>query len=273
MKHVKHAPSIACLLLGVLSGTARADDPTPPPTAPTTPEAAAQAKAHADAGTRLYDAQQYEKAAEEYQQAYLLDPVPGYLWASGQALRLGGDCVKALRAYRAFLRTKPADETKVNTNIERCEQYLKDHPPPPEPGTQTTTTPAAPAQPTVIIKTVQAPQRPMVSRPWTGDVAGHVLVGSGVAVAATGVVLFLGGRKTIQDNNNATSYDQFAAGRPDLDAAHTKQTIGISAIAVGGSLVLAGVVHYFIHTRPIPEQSVTVSVTPGQTTVGFALAF
>lgn len=272
MRHFKHAPSIACLVLGVLSSTARADDSSVPPTAPTTPDAAAQAKAHADAGTRLFDAQQYDKAAEEYQQAYLLDPVPGYLWASGQALRLGGDCVKALRAYRAFLRTNPPDQTKVNTNIERCEQYLKDHPPPPEPGT-TPTGPAAPVAPTVIVKTVQAPERPMVSRPWTDDVAGHVLVGSGVAVAATGLVLFLGGRKTIQDNNNATSYEQFAGGRPDLDAAHTKQTIGVSAMAVGGSLVLGGVVHYVLHTRPIPDQSISVAVAPGQTTVSFARAF
>jgi hypothetical protein len=204
----------------------------------------------------------------------LLDPQPVYLWASGQALRLGGDCVKALRAYRAFLRTKPADETKAQTNIERCEQYLKDHPPPPEPTQgQPSTSQATTVAPTVIVRTVQAPQRPMVSRPWTDDWAGHALIGGGVVVGATGVVLFLAGRKTIEDNNNAANYEQFVAGRADLDAAHTKQTIGISAIAVGGSLILGGVVHYILHTRPVADSSVSASVQHGQATVTFSGTF
>ena len=50
----------------------------------------------------------------------------------GQSQRLGGDCVKALRSYDAYLRTNPApaEQVKTKKNIERCEQDLKDRPPP-----------------------------------------------------------------------------------------------------------------------------------------------
>src|SRR5687767_4134452 len=86
--------------------------------------AKAKAKAHVEAGTRYYNVQQYEKAAEEYQKAYLLDPRPGYLYASAQSQRLGGDCATALRSYDAYLRTNPAEaeQVKAKANIERCEQ-------------------------------------------------------------------------------------------------------------------------------------------------------
>jgi tetratricopeptide (TPR) repeat protein len=233
------------------------------------------ARSHADIATRLFDAQQYGKAAEEYQQAYLLDPQPLYLYASAQALRLDGDCTRALRSYNAYLRTSPSesDAQKTQKNIERCEQDLKDHPPVTDP-TLGVPTPVTPPPPTVVspITTPTTPiDRPATS--WTSDWVGHALVGGGVLVAVTGVVLFRDGRATIEDNISAPTYGDFVAGRGDLDAAKRKQTIGVSAMAVGGALVLGGVVRYVIHGRGGSASTVSGSITPGQATLFVTRAF
>src|SRR5512135_754586 len=104
------------VLLAVVSGSARADG-----------DAQAQAKAHADEGTRWFNVQEYAKAAAEYEQAYLIDARPAYLYAKAQAERLGGDCEKAIRSYNSYLRTNPTDPSLAQANIDRCEQYIKDH--------------------------------------------------------------------------------------------------------------------------------------------------
>ncbi len=253
------------LLLAALSRSALAD--TPPPTA----AAKVQAKVHADAATQLFNVQQYDKASDEYQQAYLLDPVPAYLYASGQAQRLGGNCEKALLSYRAYLRTKPADESKVQANIERCEQDLKDHPKQTEGMNRPTLPAAASMAPIVAPPPAPPPPRVMVERPWTSDVVGHVLVGGGVVIAATGLVLYLGGRGTIADHNSASTYDQFVAG--DVDRAKTKQTIGVSGMAVGGALLIGGLVHYKLHGRPIEQGTLAAIPSVGGATLVLTGAF
>jgi tetratricopeptide (TPR) repeat protein len=247
-------------------------DPTPTPApGPTAPAADAkdQAKDHAKAGTHFFDVQQYDKAAEAYQQAYLLDPDPNYLYASAQAQRLGGDCAKALLSYKAYLRTKPADESKALKNIERCEQDLKDHPPREAP------TMIAPLIPTPGIPQPPAPPAvttPAPATPWTADLTGHALVGGGAVVVIVGAVLYVGGHGTIADNNGASTYDQFAAGRGALDGARTKQTVGISAMAVGGGLILGGVLHYALHASPA-DHGVAAVVHPGGASLVFTRSF
>lgn len=254
----------AVLLVCALSRGVLAD--TPPPA-----DAKAQAKAHADSATQLFNVQQYDKAAEEYQQAYLLDPVPAYLYASGQAQRLGGDCEKALLSYRAYLRTKPADESKVQKNIERCEQDLKDRAKPVEPVVRPALPPTATLAPIMAPPPPPAAPRVMVTRPWTSDVVGHVFVGGGLAVGVTGLVLYLGGRSTIADHNDAPTYDAFVAG--DVDRAKTKQTIGVSAMAVGGALVIGGIVHYVVHQRPVEQSTLAAIPVDGGATLVLAGAF
>jgi len=225
----------------------------------------AEAKTHVETGTRLFDAQQYGKAAEEYQQAYLLDPQPLYLYASAQALRLDGNCTRALRSYRAYLRTNPSplDADKAQKNIDRCEQDLKDHPPVTDPRV---VTPPLTTQPQVLPPAPPPTPTEPPSRSWTRDWAGHALVGGGVIVAATGLVLYLGGRSTIEDHNSSPTYGDFVAGRGDLDAAKLKQTLGVSAIAVGGALVVGGIVRYVVHGRGDRATHVSASIAPNQAT-------
>lgn len=233
----------------------------------------AEAKAHADVATRMFDAQQYGKAAEEYQQAYLLDPQPLYLYASAQALRLGGNCTRALRSYNAYLRTNPSelDAQKTQKNIERCEQDIKDHPPVADPTLVPPATVTPP--PTTIPSTTPPPPAERPAPSWTSDWAGHALVGGGLIVAVTGVVLYRGGRATIDDNISAPTYGDFVAGRGDLDAAKRNQTIGVSAMAVGGALIVGGIVRYVVHGGGDTTSNVSASITPTQTTFVVTRAF
>ena len=248
----------ALVVLVGLCGSALADD------------AKAKAKEHLDAGTRFFNVQQYDKAADEYQQAYLLVPDPTYLYAVAQAQRLGGDCEKALLSYEAYLRTNPADPSKAQTNIERCQQDLANH---------TVTRETMIQAPIIEAPVIPAPAPPtpaepeMTSAPWSGDWIGHVLVGGGVLAAAGGAYFFMSGRSAISDNNGAATYDQFASAHGGLGNAHTKEVIGVSAMAVGGALLVGGLIHYYVHTRPEPVEHLSAAVGPQGATLVFTGAF
>jgi tetratricopeptide (TPR) repeat protein len=244
------AAAIACLLVALAPRTGRAEDPPPV-------DAKARAKAHATAGTRYFNVQQYENAGEEYQQAYLLDPQPSYLYAAGQAQRLGGDCEKALLSYGAYLRTKPsaAEAKKAELNIERCEQDLKDRPP---------------LQPLEIAPPLDVPpppEPPPIEAPVEGQLAipassrwpGHLLVGAGVAFAGAGGFLLWTGRTTIAAHNASPSYDDFDTSRAGIDRARLAQRLGVSGLATGGALLVGGIIYYLTRSDGAPELSATVS--------------
>jgi tetratricopeptide (TPR) repeat protein len=249
--------ALSPLVLGlVLSTHAYAEDPA---------EAAkTAAKAHVEAGTKFYNVQQYEQAADEYQKAYLLDPRPAYLYASAQSQRLSGDCVKALRSYDAYLRTNPAEpeQLKAKSNIERCEQDLKDRAPPVAEIAPPIAIVPVPAPPPAPLPEALPPPLP----PPPSYLPGHFLVAGGVAVTAFGVVALLRGRASIQDHNGAPTYDDFISTRDDLDGAKLQQTVGVSAIAVGGAMILGGVAFYALRSSG-SASTVSASVVPGAASV------
>jgi len=235
-----------------------------PPASAETP--AETAKAHADAGGRLFDVQQYDKAAAEFEQAYLLDAQPMYLYALAQAQRLAGDCTKAVRSYQNLLRAQPGEKLEglANANIERCKQELEQHPPTSaEPAQNAAQPPASPAPALTVTQSTPSP--------WYADGTGHALVGSGVAVAATGLIVYLVGEKTIKDHNAAPTYDEFQAG--DVDTAHLQQQLGVAALIVGGGLIIGGIVHYVLHARTPEQQTVAASISARHATLAFGWSF
>ncbi len=58
-------------------------------------------------GLRHYEAKEYGRAITAYRKAYALVPVPGILFNLAQAYRLKGDCRRAHRTYRSFMRAVP----------------------------------------------------------------------------------------------------------------------------------------------------------------------
>lgn len=231
----------------------------PPPTA----KAKAEAKEHVQAGTKLYNVQDYAKAADEYQAAYLLDPKPEYLYALAQTQRLSGDCDKAVRSYEAFIRAKPkADQIeKAQKNIERCQEDIQARaagqaPPPPE---DIPPLPPAPPEPPPEQKQVivVAPPPP----PEKSYVVGHLLVGGGVVVGAASTLLFLHARGTINELNSSPDYDTFTSRHSNIDAAKSQQTLGVVGMAAGVALIGGGIVYYALHSAS--TETLAVAPTPG----------
>jgi tetratricopeptide (TPR) repeat protein len=253
MRHLIH---LMCpLVIATASSTARAGDP-------------ATAEQHLDEGTKLYNVQEYDKAAEEYQAAYLLDPKPEYLYAVAQAQRLGGDCTKALQSYRAYLRSEPSAEQreKAEKNIERCTEklqhfQLKITVPRLETKSQSSTT----------LPTMPQPVGP--PPPTKNYVLGHILVGVGVAAIGGGAYFYRKGNRAIETHNSAQTYDTFDATNMGLDDARRQQTIGVSAAAAGGGLLVGGILYYVLHARTPVETSVAAQVKSDGTMVVLQRSF
>jgi tetratricopeptide (TPR) repeat protein len=80
----------------------------------------AQAREHTRRGTAAFNLSQFDEAAREYETAYRLMLDPALLYNIGQSYRLGGHPDKALAAYKAYLRTAPAnapERTKAERRI------------------------------------------------------------------------------------------------------------------------------------------------------------
>lgn len=248
--------------------------PAGPP--PGSPAAKARAKELQKEATKLYNVQQYARAAELYQEAYLLDPNPAYLYASAQSQRLGGDCTKALQSYQAYLRANPpeSEKAKAQANIERCEQDLREReaaanadqisvpydvpaPPPPPPE--------------------EIPPPPPPPPPGKTYVLGHVMLGLGIIGLGGGSYLFITGRKTLSDHNSAPTYDEYVGGLGDVNDAKKKQQIGLYAVGGGALLVGGAIAFYVLHSRSRPDAEeqppVQASVTPQGATVTFTRNF
>jgi tetratricopeptide (TPR) repeat protein len=264
--------SICTLMLVLVCSTAYADDPVKPSPKPTKAQKA-EAKKLADEGTKQYNVQQYEQAADLYAKAYLIDPKPGYLYATAQSQRLGGQCEKALLSYDAYLRTNPpaTERSKTEANIERCKQDLKDREaaveatqvaPPPE-------VPQTPPPPPPVVEPPPPPPPP----PGKSYVIGHLLLGTGVIALGAGAYLFQSGRSTIADHNDAATYQAFLDGRDEMDAAKQKQMLGVIGMSAGIALVAGSITYYVLHARSEQEAPITATVTPTQATVSLRRSF
>ena len=262
-----------CTLICVLvCATAAADEPVK--AKPPTKAQKAEAKRLADEGTKNFNAQQYEQAAELYQQAYLIDPKPGYLYATAQAQRLGGNCEKALLAYDAYLRTNPPDSERAKTeaNVERCKQDLADREAAVQ-ATQVAPPPEVPVTPPAPPPVVEPPPPPPPPPPGKSYVLGHLMLGAGVIALGGGAYLFQSGRSVITDHNDAATYQDFLDTRDDMDAAKQKQTLGVVGIAAGVALIGGGITYYVLHSRSEEEPPVSATVTAHQATVWFRRSF
>lgn len=132
------APRLALVLTFFLSTVAAA--------APT-PAESAQAKAHHEKGYRYYNLGDFDKAAEEYKEAYKLVPDPVILFNIGQAYRLGKNYERANFFYASYVRVvdakqRPAAEARVKgltaqmaaeETADKGREAKPEAPPPPPP--------------------------------------------------------------------------------------------------------------------------------------------
>jgi len=177
-----------------------------------------------DRGLRSYAVGKWAEAIEAFRAGYEIEPRPDFLYALAQAERMSGDCRAAAAAYRAFLRTSPAEKAagSARQNLERCEAQVAAEP----------ATTSAPPVATPAVKIDVAPRRA-----WYSDPAGDVLGALGLAIVGTGGALWGVGEAGVQSANAATRYDQFGGGA----GAERERTVGIVGVAVGGALMLGAV--------------------------------
>jgi hypothetical protein len=136
---------VALALLALGASTARADD-------------AQKARELFTQGNTYFDLGQFDKAIEAWQQGYQLHNDPGFLYNIAQAYRTQGDAQKAIFFYKRYLSNAPKahNRAEVEQKIEALQKQLsmqeqvKGLPPPgpfgpDNPGTSSTTPPAADA--------------------------------------------------------------------------------------------------------------------------------
>jgi tetratricopeptide (TPR) repeat protein len=122
-------------------------------------ESKTQARAHSRAASAFFDAHDYARAIEEYEEAYRLWSVPEILFNLGQAARLQGDLQAAATYYRRYLAERPegrlSDEARKH--LAEVDSLLASvAPSPPEPEASPQAAAATPADTTPLSQTAIA---------------------------------------------------------------------------------------------------------------------
>jgi hypothetical protein len=187
----------------------------------------------------------YAGAAAAFERQYEETGDPALLFGQAQALRRAGDCRAAIAAFERFVATDPprADVDAANEAIEACREILDeadvavDEPEPPPPAS------------------TPMPER-APPRPWYTDPAGGVLVGLGVAIAATGAGLFVASYARLED-------------RPSSEAGYEERRrvvrgmwgSGLGLLAAGGALIVGGAIRWGVVARKRADRR--VAIVPG----------
>jgi tetratricopeptide (TPR) repeat protein len=187
-----------------------------------------EADSYLERGKHLYEIQDYDGAIAEYQAGYLVEQRAEFLYGIGQAYRMKGDCERANRSYNEVLRAPDGGALRdaARKNIDRCRSA-----PPPQPQLASPPPPPPPSPPR------EAPA-------WYSDTLGGALVLGGIALGGGGAIAWKIGRDEADRTYGTGSYNAWYASSRQASHADTLQSFGITAVAVGGTAVLAGIVRY-----------------------------
>jgi tetratricopeptide (TPR) repeat protein len=146
-----------------------------------------KAQAHFKLGKVHFDLGEYDKAIEEFDLAYRLQPLPLLLYNSGLAARRADRPALALQRFNAFLREAPKAEERpeVESYLPELERRAAAAPPTPVAPTPTagSATPATPLAHAAVVAPVATPHAPVYKRWWLWTaVGGAVALGVGLGV-------------------------------------------------------------------------------------------
>lgn len=229
-------PPAASLVLALLAA------PEPPAAEEVTPQ-----KIVAEAEAAWLD-ERWDDASVAFERAYEATGDATFLYTRAQAEKRAGRCETAIELYEAFIESAPPAkaETSARELIEECKAELPEPPPAevspvPDPTAGDPTLADSPASPTPTPATTT--DEPTPTRPWYRDPWGGVLVGAGVAVAATGGVLVGVAHARADDAGDAPDDRAFG---DELQGARRLETGGAIALGVGGALLVAGIVRWAV---------------------------
>jgi len=209
------------------------------------------AREHFKRGSKLYDLQRFEEAAEAYEKAYEAKDDPALLFNIAQAYRFAQKYEKAIGAYRAFLRRQPgaSNRADVLARIDEMQKLLEaqrrssQQPPggtlPPaggnEPGEPKPVEPKpAGDNPPSTLPPQVAPDRTAPRM----KVAGHVTGALGLALVVTGGALLGVAASAAGDVNNAPDGTPFDASKEEQ--VRTLVPAGAALTALGAAAAIAG---------------------------------
>ena len=233
----------------------------------------AEARAHLERATRLYNTRNFEEAITELKAGALLEPAPVFDYNLGQANRQMGRYEDALWHYQRFLSAgSPAGELldAVNGFIGEMKAHLADRArtmPPTAPGESSE--PVGKASGTGITTAV-----PLTAAPTTGQTdspnideatgpnwLGWGMTVGGVAAMASGGGLLLSAQH-LNDDANSTPDAQH---RQDLrDRASTRNLVG-AIVGVGGVVLTAvGVIDLLVtHSHHTSRKTAFIDIGVG----------
>jgi tetratricopeptide (TPR) repeat protein len=266
------------------------------------PRMKAAARRHFDRGTMHYQQREFDKAIQELKKGLRLDPCPEFFYALAQVFRASGDCAEAIRYYESFLGKDPPEQqaAAARRNIARCKQEAA---PAERAAPVQEAAPAergGPAQQRALAQEGSSPRQgasarqgtfpreggtrralaaPGVTeppstpvgestssdlrRPWYRNWPANGLAAGGVATLVAGVAVWKLGRNSIERARAATTYDDYVARAKDLSAADSMQKAGVSMMAAGGALVVAGALTYVLYRPAERRASVALNAGPG----------
>lgn len=206
---------------------------------PTKPEAVA----HFKQGNAHYKVRDFEKAVEEYKAGALIEASAIFDYNLGQCYRQLGKYEDAIWHYERYLHSgiataQESDSIKhwITQMKAEIEQQAKSTPPT-EPATMQPEGQPAIIQPLAVQKTVE---------PWHRDAFGWGITGAGLMVSSIGAVLLVDAASLRRDANKAPSQQEQNALHGKAD---TRSLAGGIVLAVGGGLLVTGIVKLAIHDQ------------------------
>ncbi len=230
---MRRFPAERLVLVALLLPSLAVADPRP---------VSSDARPHLDHGLERFAARDFAAAIAAFDAGFAIDPHPDFLYAKGQAQRLGGDCRDAVVTYRAFLDLDPpeTEAALARGNVARCERVLAASRTPDPP----------PARPVVEGQ----PATPHV-RPWWSDRPAQVLSGASALALATSAAFAIHARGQAKDSAQSGNLEGW---QDRQDTWRRDRTIAGIALGAGAGLAIGATVRFWYTGR---RSSATVSLT------------
>jgi tetratricopeptide (TPR) repeat protein len=234
--------SIATLLLSISAGSpARAQETR-----------AQTVQRLSEDGTTLYQAREYRRAIDKFNQAYAIEPDPNLLYNIAKCHEALGEKDAAIAKYEQFI-SAPGADSQGRVRAQETVRVLK----------------ASRAEPPTSPERRDAQATPAASQPPYGTI-GWVTLAGGVVIGAIGTVVYVLGASDHSKITSATNYNnpgQVVAlteqRANDLrDSGTTKKTVGAVLWGVGGAALALSAVFFVLQSNN-SERSVAFGVAPG----------
>ncbi len=207
------------------------------------------AQAALDTGIKHFYAEDFDRAAAAFAEAYAIEPRPFLLYSWAQAERYAEHCDKAISLFERFLSTTPpgTEAAKARKSIVECGGIPPaDVPTPSAPRTVPPPPRVDPPSPPPEPPATAPSAGPSHRRNQAGLIVGVSLAAVGTATAATGGILLAGGRRIRSDAPGAETQQAYVGA---LERGERRQVTGAALIGVGAALLVSGILTAVLTSR------------------------